>query len=313
MHPYLKILRPLNLLIIILTQGLFRMCVIEPFFNLGAASPAMNYFEFGLLLFSTLAIAAGGYMINDYYDVGIDRINKPGKLIAGNVLPLKNIKNYYFFTTLAGNVTGFWLAVRVEYFLLGFIFPVVSIMLWYYSSTYQKKVLIGNLMIAAMSGLVVLVVWLFEMFALLADPVKYVEVMSQLKTVGLIALAYTLFAFLVTMVREVLKDTEDMKGDMDFGFRTLPIAFGWIKARHFTVVLEILVIVVLAGFQYYLHNKGFTLVFWYLLIAVQMLLLYLVFHTLKAGKKEDFHFLSNVTKIIMVAGILSMQLFYISV
>ena len=312
MSAYLKIVRLPNLLIIILTQGLFRFCVIEPFFGLGSAQPSMEYFDFGLLVLSTLLIASGGYVINDYYDLQIDQINKPAKTIAGKSIPLKNLKTYYYILNLAGILSGFWLAFRIHYILLGFIFPIVAIMLWYYSSAYQKTVLAGNLIISFLSGLSLLIVWIFEIFALLSDPLTYVEVVNQLKPVGWIALAYTAFAILVSLVREILKDTEDMKGDTDFGFRTLPIVFGIITARKVAASLAGLVILALAVYQYYLYVNGFNLVFWYLVIAVQSLLFYLVFHILKASSKDDFHYLSNVTKIIMVAGILSMQLFYIS-
>ena len=312
MLAYLKILRPVNLLIIILTMGLLRFCVIEPFFALGNATPAMDYFDFGLLLLATLLIAAGGYVVNDYYDTAIDQVNKPAKTIAGKTIPLKKIKTYYGILTMLGLLTGLWLAYRIDYFLLALIFPVVAIMLWYYSVKYQKTYLAGNLMIALMSGLVVLIVWIAEMFALLANPVKYVEVINQVKIVGWITLAYTLFAFLVTLVREVLKDIEDMQGDSAHGYRTLPIVSGIRKARAIAAVVAALVILALGIFQYYLYLQGFTLVFWYLLIAVQTLLLYLIYQTLQSQTKEDFNFASNVSKIIMLAGILSMQLFYIS-
>jgi len=309
---YIKIIRPLNLLIIILTMGLLRFCVVEPFFGLGNAAPAMNYYDFGLLLLATLLIAAGGYVINDYYDRAIDAVNKPKKIIAGKSISLKTLKPYYFILTALGVLTGLWLAIRIDYLLLSLIFPVVAIMLWYYSVKYQKTYLAGNLMIALMSGLVVLIVWIAEMFALLAHPVKYVEVINQVKIVGWITLAYTLFAFLVTLVREILKDIEDMQGDNAHGYRTLPIVSGFRKARAIAAMVTGLVVLALGIFQYYLYLHGFTLVFWYLMVAVQSLLLYLIYQTVKSQTKEDFNFASNVSKIIMIAGILSMQLFYIS-
>jgi 4-hydroxybenzoate polyprenyltransferase len=263
-------------------------------------------------MISTLLIAGGGYVINDIYDRKADRINRPDKLLIGRKLSAKAAKQYYWILTIAGIIIGFYLAISVQYYLLGFIFPIVAILLWYYSTRYQKTVLTGNLLIAIMSGLVVLIVWIFELFALLAEPLKYVDVMGSIKITGWIALAYALFAFLLSLVREVLKDAEDVEGDRESGFRTIPIVHGFGWARGVAAGIEILVIGLLSFAQYLLFQFDYTLVFWYLMIAVQTLLLYLLYHTFLASEKEDFHFLSNVAKMIMLAGILSMQLFYIS-
>ncbi|MCB2221703.1 MAG: geranylgeranylglycerol-phosphate geranylgeranyltransferase [Bacteroidetes bacterium] len=299
-------------MIIILTQGLFRFCIVEPFLNLGNVNPAFNYFQFGLLVLSTLLIAGGGYIINDFFDRGADQINKPNDVLVGRMISLRAVKHYYWILTITGIIIGFYLAISVQYYLLGFIFPIVAILLWYYSSQYQKTVLVGNILIAIMSGLVVIIVWIFELFALLAEPLKYVEVMGSIKITGWIALAYTLFAFLLSLVREVLKDAEDVEGDRESGFRTMAIVHGFRWVRGVAAGIEIIVIGLLALSQFLLFQYDYTLVFWYLLIAVQTLLLYLLYHTFLASKKEDFHFLSNVAKMIMLAGILSMQLFYIS-
>ncbi len=309
---YLKILRWPNLLIIILTQGLFRFCIIEPFFRMGQASPALDIREFVLLVLSTVLIASGGYVINDIFDVKIDIINKPEKVIAGKRIPIQHLKIFYWSLTVAGILLGATIAVRIGNYQVGLIFPIVAIMLWFYSSRYQKTLLTGNIIISLMSALVVLIVWVFEVFALLNEPVKYVEAMPLLKNVGWIALAYAVFAFLLSMVREILKDAEDMEGDIQQGYKTLAIAQGIKTAKIVVHALQVVTIIFLAFSQYMVLQWGLTMVFWYLLIAVQLLLIYFLFQTAPAKSREDFRFLSNVAKMIMVAGILSMQLFYIS-
>jgi 4-hydroxybenzoate polyprenyltransferase len=156
MMAYLKIIRPVNLLIIILTQVLFRFFIVETYFKLSPVNSGFNYPEFLILVLSTLFIAAGGYVINDLFDSKTDEVNKPEKVIAGVGISRKALKFYYAGLTIAGIVPGIILSLRVEFISLGFIFPAVAIMLWLYSSEYQKTVLLGNLMIAFMSGLVVL-------------------------------------------------------------------------------------------------------------------------------------------------------------
>lgn len=309
---YLKIIRWPNLLIIILTQGLFRFCVIEPFYQLGAVAPALYFVEFVLLVLATVLIAAGGYVINDILDVEADRINKPSKLIAGNLIPLKRLKIFYWVLTSTGVILGILLSIQLRSYEIALIFPAVALLLWYYSARYQKTVLTGNIIISIMSALVVLIVWVFELFALMTEPVKYVDVMSQLTYIGWIAFAYALFAFLMSMIREILKDIEDQEGDRKNQYKTLVIQKGVKFGRRVVVFIQILTIISLAFSQFLLYKHGYSQVFWYLMVTVQLLLVYFISQTLSAKTKAEFHFLSNVAKIIMVAGILSMQLFYIS-
>ncbi len=312
MKSYLKIIRIPNLLIIILTQYLLRICIIGTFYGLNATQPAFGHFDFVLLVLSTLLIAAGGYVINDYFDVDVDEVNKPGKTVVGKELTLQSAYLYYWILTVTGVLIGFYLSFQVKYFMLGFIFAAIAMMLWFYSYQYKKSAFWGNFVIALLSAMVVLIVWLFEFFALRANPVNYAEAMKQLKLISLVVLAYAIFAFLVSLVREIVKDAEDLEGDKAAGFRTIAVTSGSVRSKHVALSLTILTIIILAGCQYWLFEMKIMLVFWYLLVAVQTSLIYFAYNILKSKTKEDFHLLSNMAKVIMLAGILSMQLFYIS-
>jgi 4-hydroxybenzoate polyprenyltransferase len=308
----LKIIRLPNLLIIILTQYLLRICIIGTFYGLNATKTAFGHFDFALLVLSTLLIAAGGYVINDYFDVEVDKVNKPGKTIVGKALTHQSAYFYYWVLTIAGVLIGFYLSFRVKYFMLGFIFVSIAMMLWFYSAQYKKTAFWGNFVISLLSAMVVLIVWLFEFFALRANPINYTEAMKQLELISIVVAAYAIFAFLVSMIREILKDIEDLEGDKAAGYKTLPAAIGIKGAKRFAIIITCITIILLAICQYFLFEIKLMLVFWYLLIAVQLFLIYLAYIIVKAKTREDFHFLSNAAKIIMVAGILSMQLFYIS-
>ncbi len=312
MSAYLKIIRLPNLAIIVLTQYLLRICIIGTYFGFSGVGPAMDEFNFFLLVLSTVLIAAGGYVINDIFDIKIDKINKPEKVLINNSIPVKVAYRFYYGLSIAGVLLGFYLAFVVQYFLLGFIFVATVLLLWYYSSKYQKTVLWGNLFISGLSAMVIIIVWLFELYALRADILTYTEVMKQIRIISILVAAYALFAFLVSMIREITKDIEDMEGDISADYKTLPIKFGRKKAKLLANILIIISVLFLAYAQYYLYSKGIMLVFWYLLVAVQPLFLFLLYSSVKAESKEDFHFLSSACKIIMVAGILSMQLFYVS-
>ncbi len=309
---YLKIIRIPNLLIIVLTQYLLRICIIGTFYGINATRPSFGHFDFLLLVLSTVLIAAGGYVINDYFDAEVDKINRQDKRIIGEKISLESAYVYYWILTIAGILIGFYISFRVKYFLLGFIFIAIAMMLWFYTTRYQKTVLWGNLVISFLSAMVVLIVWLFEFFALRANPVNYVNAMKQLGLISIVVGAYALFAFLVTLIRELIKDIEDIEGDKTCGYITLPVKAGIEKSKMVIMALTFLTILLLAFAQYILYGMNLFLVFWYLLIAVQTLLLFLLFQVYEAGTKADYHFLSNTTKIVMVAGLLSMQLFYIS-
>ncbi len=309
---YLKIVRIPNLAIIVLTQYLLRICIIGTYFGFSGVGPAMSDFNFFLLVLSTVLIAAGGYVINDIFDVEIDKINKPDKVLINESIPLSVANRLYYGLTITGTLIGFYLAFAVQYFLLGLVFVATVLLLWLYSSKYQKTVLWGNIFISGLSAMVVIIVWLFELYALRADILTYTEVMKQIRIVSIIVAAYGLFAFLVSMIREITKDIEDMDGDRSAAYKTLPIIIGVNKAKLLFNMLIIVSVLLLAFAMYHLYLKGIMLVFWYLLVAVQTLFLFVLYNAFKAKNKEDFHFLSNACKIIMVAGILSMQLFYVS-
>jgi 4-hydroxybenzoate polyprenyltransferase len=312
LNGYLKIVRIPNLLIIILTQYLLRICILGTFYSLNATQPSFGHVDFALLVFSTLLIAAGGYVINDYFDMEVDKVNKPGKTIVGKTLTHKSAYIFYWVLTIAGVLIGFYLSFRVKYFSLGFVFIAIAMMLWFYSAQYKKTAFWGNFVISLLSAMVVLIIWLFEFFALRANPINYTEAMKQLELISVVVSAYAIFAFLVSMIREIVKDVEDLEGDKASGYKTLPATVGIKGAKRFALIITSITIILLAICQYYLFKMNLMLVFWYLLVVVQAFLIFLLYTIFKAKTKEDYHFLSNAAKIIMVAGILSMQLFYIS-
>ncbi len=127
--------------IIVLTQYLLRICIIGTYFGFSGVEPAMGEFNFSLLVLSTVLIAAGGYVINDIFDIETDKINKPNKILINKSMPVSIAYRLYYGLTLAGTLIGFYLAFAVQYFILGFIFVATVLLLWYYSSKYQKKVL----------------------------------------------------------------------------------------------------------------------------------------------------------------------------
>ena len=311
MSPYLKIIRLPNLGIIILTQYLLRYCVINTWYGLSGLSAAFSHFDFALLVISTILIAAGGNIINDIFDVETDKINKPEKMLIGKSIPGLTAKTLYLSFSVIGVALGIYLAYQVKSIQLGLIFPAIAIMLFLYSKTYQKTLLLGNVIVASLSAMVILIVWLFEFFALTANPMVYVEVQNYLTPVSYIFFAYAMFAFIVSLIREILKDAEDREGDGESGYGTLVVVYGNDVAKVVASVIIVFGMTLLVFSQYWLYGNGFILVTWYLGI-VHILFLYVLYYVLKAKTQKDFHSVSNTCKVLMLAGILSMQLLSVS-
>lgn len=305
--------RPVNLGIIVLTQYLLGYGIIRPILLMQHVEPPLGHLHFFLLVLVSVLIAAAGYIINDHFDVNTDRLNKPGKnMLEGKVSVRKAFRVYYLLNAIAIGL-GFYLAWFAGSLQLGLIFPAIIGLLWFYSSRYQRMILWGNIIIALLSALVVGIIWLFEFFLLLQNTGEFVEVIRQLSAISNYVFAYAIFAFLVTLIREILKDIQDMPGDTTTGYRTLPIVWGMKVARLISAVLTLFCIALLAGAQWHLYEHGLILPFWYLLLAVQSILIYLFFLILRSRDPESFALPGNMAKLIMVAGILSMELIYISI
>jgi 4-hydroxybenzoate polyprenyltransferase len=287
---FLRLIRWPNLLIVILTQWLTRNCLV--------IDTSLHPYDFYLLIFSTVLIAAAGYIINDYYDVETDAINKPGKNSIGKQISRKAAFNFYWIFNVVAILLGFYLGYKLNKINLGFIHVICAGLLFFYSTTYKGMVLLGNLIIALLSAVVLLICGLFE-------PAVYGGYNM------LIISAYTIFAFLLSLSREITKDIEDVEGDERAGYQSLPIVFGIRRAKILAISILIFTIFLLLFVQIK-YIWGDILSEIYFSLAVQLPLAYLAIYTFRAKEKMAFHRAGTINKMIMLAGILSMLIFYYS-
>lgn len=232
-----------------------------------------------LLSFSTILIAAGGYSINDYYDVKIDLINKPERVVVGKVLSRRTVLFLHTLLTVSGIAIGFLLA-----WYLGIIHFASAFLLWLYSNALKRLPFVGNFTVAALTGLSVGIVNLLH-FPLLA-------------TVTI----YTLFAFFMTLIREIIKDMEDLKGDNTFGCRTLPIVWGIRTTKLFIYLLILVFALTVVVVHVAIKPLPVTFFVGFLLFPMGLLVAWLI----RADTRRDFYRLSQFSKLIMLAGIFSM-------
>jgi 4-hydroxybenzoate polyprenyltransferase len=327
MTDFLRLIRLPNLIIIALTLCGVRYGLMEPVWRhaigdmlqqgymVQGLTLHMSLNDFILLICSIVLIAAAGYIINDYFDTRIDRINKPEQVIVGRVIKRRVAMVLHLSLSSLGLLIGIYLSFKVGNWKLSFIHLFSIIALWFYSTHLKKQLLSGNLLISVLAALVPITAGLYEFASGSIINLNilnaYVEGMgnSLLRKGAFLVIGYSAFAFLSNLIREIVKDIEDMDGDQADGAQTLPLAVGETQAKFISISVVIFTIILLAFIQKQLWLNGFTSMFWYILFAVQIPFLVLIFQIWRALQKHDYTLASRVCKLVIVTGVLSMFVF----
>jgi len=294
-----KLFRGKNLLIVALTQFLLQFLVVLPYLKSLDKEPVLDELHFSLLVLVTVLIAGAGYVINDYYDIEIDSVNKPNDLIISKLVSESNALKIYGLTVFLGATLSAYLAnyVGVSFWFL--IYPIAVYLLFEYARFFKKMVVLGNLIVAFFSAGVAGIV-LFPEAVLNTD-------LSDLsfKTGQMLAVfsGYIFFAFCSTMYREVVKDMEDMQGDARFGARTLPVVWGISNSKIFSLIWGFLLAIIFSVLIYILVRKGHFLVSGLGVVGVLIPLFFSFYKLYQAHQTEDFHFISQLIKVIMLGGL----------
>lgn len=307
MKTFYKLFRVPNLLIIIFTQVLVRYCIIEPILSSVGISLVFSDFDFALLVLTTVLIAAGGYVINDYFDMQIDKANNSAKQIVGEIIREKTALIIYVLLNVLAIIIGIYISNKAGNFKYAIIFIFIAFLLLFYSARYKRKFLSGNIIVAFLSACVLIIVALFEIFAFSNLRISIYVIWDELR---FLIFGYAAFAFLVNLNREIIKDIEDVEGDKELGCRTLPIVAGELVSKIVAVGLTLITIALLIFGQVQLFQSGNEILCWYFLI-VQLLFAYLTYKIIIAKEKKHYKTSGNITKIIMLVGILSMLLLLI--
>ncbi len=313
MMAFLKLIRWPNLLIVILTMVLMRYSVIGPVIGKinvillhgsGEALPMelqFKWYDFILLVLSTVMITAGGYVINDYFDIRTDLINK-GKVIVGTKISRRKAMLWHGIFNSAGVLVAFYISWRIGYIGLGVLFLAVSGLLYFYSASYKRQFLIGNIIVAILTAMVPLLVVLFEWPSLYryyaVNAVEIPDFNSIIYWVG----GFALFAFLTTLAREIIKDIEDFEGDKAYGRNTVPVILGILNAKIVSVCLNLITIAMLYLVWYAYIRDTITLI--YITSFVAIPLVYVVYKVLVSRGRKQLHLSSRMMKFVMLSGIL---------
>ncbi len=303
----LRLIRYPNLIFIILSQYGIQYLIINPVLSQYDVSGSLSNFEFFLLVLSTTLIAAGGYIINDYFDVQIDSINKPEKLFIDKTIKRRHAILLHQIFSGISIIIGIYLAWKVHNFKLLMIQPIAITMLWFYSTNYKKQPFIGNILVSFLTAFVIIIVCIYQT-ELFYDLNLYTNAAAY--SIFITVFFYFVFAFLVSMMREIVKDMQDIEGDEKYHCRTLPIVIGINKSKYivyfFAVIVFGLVILVQKG----PYQVGDYLTVIYLSQTIQLPLVISMWLLFNADEEKHFKKVSLLIKLIMLMGITSMLYFY---
>ena len=304
---FFRLIRWPNLVFIIITQCLFYFCIIVP------VLPASYYLLplkltqplFFLLVTASVLIAAGGYIINDYFDINIDKINKPGKMVVEKMIKRRWAIVLHLLITTIGVAISLYVSYRTS-FVVGISNIICTLSLWFYSTTFKRKLLSGNIIISILTAWTILVLYFAvnTTYRITTDIAS--EIYTALFKIYKFAAVYAGFAFIISLVREVVKDIEDMEGDEKHDCQTMPIVWGVPVAKVFVAVWIIVLIGTLLILQFYSIEKGQWPGALYCMIFIIIPLIYTLRKFYKATVTADYHRISSLIKTIMFTGILSM-------
>lgn len=285
-----------------------RYGIIIPLLQGSNLLPVMPQSDFWLMILATVLIGAAGYAINDYFDQKIDAINKPHKIVIGKQIHRRVAILFHWILSGLGVIIGIFLAYRVQLWWVVIVYFAVVYVFWSYSVSIKRKAILGNIAVSVMAFMVPFQVMLFEFAWYLRNHDVWPDDKPTLKLfiyiIGLVTI-YSGFAFLTNFAREIIKDFEDIRGDLRYGRQSLPITLGPIKAKWIVQISNILVIlsIIVLYLKFLAFKDHWYLYFLFLLIGIVIPITIVIYTTYKAREVNMYKKPGNILKFVMLMGI----------
>ncbi len=279
----LSVVRGYNILIIVLAQYLAAIFIFSPEISL---KEVLFNLDLYFIVLATICVIASGYIINNFYDVKKDAINKPIKTKIDSIVGQKTKLNIYFLLNFIGVGFAFLVSWRAAFFFAVYIF-----LIWLYSHKLKKYPLTGLFSAAILALLPFFAIFIYY------------------KNFSTIIFTHAAFLFFILMIRELVKDLENIKGDIAQNYKTIPVKYG----EYFTKLLITILVVFTIDPIYFLWKYPEIGMMKYYFYFVGVALVIFTVLLWKANTKKNYLILHNIIKIIILIGVLSLMLIDTSV
>jgi 4-hydroxybenzoate polyprenyltransferase len=297
MTNYLKLIRYRHLLVLAFMQLIFRY----GFLKLQNISLSLADWQYILLVLSTVCLAAGGAIINAIFQQDSDSENKPEFQVVGKFISENTAYNLYAGFTFIGVSIGFYLSNVIQKPNFAILFILIASTLYFYASSMKNSILVGNLIIAFVNSIYLLIIGLFDLL-----PSTFEGNQTVMGIHFSILIDYAIFTFIISFLIELVSDIKNTEGDKSQGLSTLAIAIGTLKAKKVALAISLIpIFCVLYYLKVYLFDAKLLYSFIYGLIFIIMPLIYFLIKILKANEPKEFRHLYLILNWILVLGYLS--------
>jgi len=303
---WLNLTRWKNLTIILMMALFCRHFLFGTVYLTSGISQPVSGLEFSILLVSLILLGASGYVINAVLDRRIDLINKPNDLIIGKHIDAHTAVKVYYGLTATAIVLGGLAAYLIGSFKLAGLHVIAAGLFWSYSYRYKQVLVVGNLLVSLLSAMLIPVLWIFDFFALRNQPVLFGAMVPQLEFVNRLVIILFAFAFLLSLVREIIKDVEDMEGDKRYGCQSLPLRIG---VKNSVIVILLINLLISGAAWFLIPRTSGSLVLvnnLYIIVLIIFPLLFTGIYLLYQPIRHRFMIASRIFKFCMLSGLLSL-------
>lgn len=303
----MQLVRWSNLLFLAVLVWVMDKWVAVPVLNQAAFGEQLPWYTLLLIVCATVLIAAGGYVVNDYFDVKIDRINRPDQLIVTRTVSRESAVRLSMWLSGTGVVCGLASAALLKSTTIAILFVFVPGLLWFYSSSYKRLFMIGNLTIALLAGLTPMMV----AFANIAQLRLRYELILPYTTLEHDLYAwlggFALFAFLLTWIREIIKDMQDQQGDRELECHSMPVVWGEKWTKVFVTALIVLTLAIIGHLWWHVlpfPHTWMSLSTRYIVLGISIPLLGALWLLWAAKIPSDYKTCQQVVKLTMALGMM---------
>ena len=303
----MQLVRWSNLLFLAVLVWVMDKWVAVPVLNQAAFGEQLPWYTLLLIVCATVLIAAGGYVVNDYFDVKIDRINRPDQLIVTRTVSRESAVRLSMWLSGTGVVCGLASAALLKSTTIAILFVFVPGLLWFYSSSYKRLFMIGNLTIALLAGLTPMMV----AFANIAQLRLRYELILPYTTLEYDLYAwlggFALFAFLLTWIREIIKDMQDQQGDRELECHSMPVVWGEKWTKVFVTALIVLTLAIIGHLWWHVlpfPHTWMSLSTRYIVLGISIPLLGALWLLWAAKIPSDYKTCQQVVKLTMALGMM---------